>query len=675
MLLCVILVTIICQQVEAKTTIYDNDDSFWPRQGPRLREQHHRELQLHGATLFQPIGYTASSFNYAHLHFKIDLKHVEGQFGLIRQLMNDLKRRTTIMTTRKSGVKYEHTLRIMEEEANFVEREWNNTRLLFSPGRDIPNSTVGTDSHNSRTKRFAFTLGLVATTLFGLFSGIEISRLIYGNDNRHMVEDIGNNRDAILRFDKNLRRLNQTVEDIINHSNDLSKQLGFEMYKSHVESIIRLETNQVNKIVAGLELLLEHKLSPQLIYVDILELALDKMMAKVTKNGFDLAIGRITDLFQCQTSFQMEQEEQTIMHVYVHIPMFRPTSVLKIFRYIETPQMTNDSVHAFSLSTTKDVIAVNQEESLYYATSLQEINQCDKLHQWIFCETTKVMEMQFDTSCISALFAGLAVDGNKLCVFNQLPARPTITAIGRSRFVVYHPIEQHITTTCGKDVLQNHFKGIKEITLEAGCCAISESQQLVHDQSLRITFEVRTKPLNITAIQDADFITYLSRSPATETKMRIDPLQTRKNFMSRLPALILSPITLGLFGIGLLFFLKWRIQRNRTKKQRQANCGGNGMRADDIEMSVVRRSTEEARRFLVDRPSAMQQPSLRDMTNNRTTTRRTAAGLTGGAPVVPASHAGEERPPAVATVTLDRLLFLQRQHERRIQADGGIVRR
>lgn len=524
-------------------------------------ENHHEQLQTFGASLFKPIGYTASSFNYAHLSFEVNFTDVELRFGLIEQLQDRLTDHWMASTEDALRQKLSHLIRTTSQEKQFIVEEWKNVRTLFSSTNvgTRTDQTLESDSTTGRKKRFAIGLGAFAvTTLFGLFSGYELNNLVNrGSRNEYLVQRMDDQEDNLLMFVHHMEILNKTVHQVLSLSQRNSALIKFSTYRSYLSSVIHLETNQVGKLVLGLEALLEHRLSPKLLHHNVLAEALNRLDDKANQEGFKLAIGLVTDVFQCETSFQLS-EDGNVLRIFVHVPIYRPASVLRLYQYIETPQLTNDSVHAFSMASDQDVIAVSENDELYFGTRLVELNECQKLHQWKFCEMTSVMQTYFNSSCISSLYAGLAEDCNRLCQFKQLPAKPSVTPIGKATFVVYHPQEQTITMACGSEIVQNMFTGIRRIVLKPGCRAISDSQQLVYDKSLRLDIEVKVQPLNFTVIEAGHLLGYLNQMDKVDVPRVIDPIMIQRTRLRFVPLWVSTGLTLLIIGIVCLVFFRFK---------------------------------------------------------------------------------------------------------------------
>ena len=94
-------------------------------------------------------------------------------------------------------------------------------------------------------------------------------------------------------------------------------------------------SQEVDRILDGLEALSRHRLSPHLILPGQMAEALSALREGMSRNGYELAIDNVFQLFQLDTS-HLYYGNQTI-EIIVHIPAFKPNNIMTLYKHRNMP--------------------------------------------------------------------------------------------------------------------------------------------------------------------------------------------------------------------------------------------------------------------------------------------------------------------------------------------------
>ena len=94
-------------------------------------------------------------------------------------------------------------------------------------------------------------------------------------------------------------------------------------------------SQEVDRILDGLEALSRHRLSPHLILPGQMAEALSALRESMRRSGYELAIDNVFQLFQLDTS-HLYYGNQTI-EIIVHIPAFKPNNIMTLYKHRNMP--------------------------------------------------------------------------------------------------------------------------------------------------------------------------------------------------------------------------------------------------------------------------------------------------------------------------------------------------
>ncbi len=535
---------------------------LWHRQGvndARLRQTDYDDQVSFGATLFEPLGYTASSYNYAHLLFRLNFSSIIVQLRYQTDLNSHLR---NMLKRVAKDTKYGLTNTRMKESTRVYNRLRQVSQVLIGEGRLVKNewddlrATLFGSHLYVREKRFAVMAGVGAIcSIFGLFAGFELSNLFDSDSDDYVVHQMEDNQRAILKLGAQLDAMNLTIARIIDHSRLLATIQDVMLLEQYLQAYISLEGETIRKLIRGLYELLQHRLSPDIIKPDILLSALRKLALHADKSGFLLAINHTTDIFQCEASFRTYNEFDGI-EIYVHIPIYRPESKLLLYRYIATPQMAVESDNAFMLQSPLNVFAVAKDNTQYFVTDMTHLQTCIKLNEWRFCEKTIIMQKNFSRTCLSSLYMGIDTAWQK-CLIEVLPREPLVTPVGRSDFIIYHPKKDSFTVVCGTSIEQVTFVGVQPLHLGPGCRAESGQQQFVFDMSLHFFQNISISGLNLTTISATPLLDRLKDMEEVIVPTLLTSIRY-KSWYERIPAWTYAIILLSIVMIFTFLYCLWQ---------------------------------------------------------------------------------------------------------------------
>jgi len=381
---------------------------------------------------FRQLGFTAITTEFAHVKFRFNLTDT---LTSINRIIDAAESRAWHIQS--------HAFEKREYEALIRQAASLHTRAMALKEHAIPPQL----SH--RQKRFGATvmgIGIIVSLLTGLFNLIEVKDLnsrSNGYDSRiHALAEAEEH--SIIALDK-LLNATKGVEGIID-----STIMVLESRAKHETKIfwlgeaIQVAERQLMVTENGLRSAVRGHLDTAALTTVNLTGITAHLHGYAREQGLVFASEEHAHLQNMPTSLNPTDYG---FDVFVHIPLFKPESKMKIFQHLPLPLPLEEGVFLM-IDTPEDTIAISGDDSKYRITSITELNaDCYKLGNFYACPRgnhairapreppTRITD---DPGlCLWALLKGEGPYATKTCRRSIVQPGPRVVQVSARKFITY----------------------------------------------------------------------------------------------------------------------------------------------------------------------------------------------------------------------------------------------
>ena len=293
---------------------------------------------------------------------------------------------------------------------------------------------------------------------------------------------------TIISLKKHEKRLNIDEQDI-QKLKDVVSQLAAAEEQSHkdilelqllhkVENILTKLHWEYFTLTLGLEKLRNGQLSSYLIKPKALQESIRKFRQNLKIIDIHTILTDINEVYKCDTSY-LVFKNATIRSV-THIPIYKPDSLMTIFKFHPLPLKIHDHLMTFDPSVT--YLAVSKNNSVYRPLTNVDLANCRTIHHLKFCKDGNFFYKSGHNSCIRSLYQGHEQDILNYCPVKFGPETNAMIRLNNEKVVIYHKEVENIQISCsmGNPASDSiSFQGFKQFTIFPGCRL--QSQHFVLD--------------------------------------------------------------------------------------------------------------------------------------------------------------------------------------------------
>jgi hypothetical protein len=350
-------------------------------------------------------------------------------------------------------------------------------QMLYEAQPNNGSSIKDTDVPHLRAKRQLQWLPIIGT----IWSGVN-SFLIYKQSNE--INAIKNKQNAlIIEVDNNRKLIADNRYLITNISQALSnlvKQLNFqaneEYFMRAVEHALLRATQQTDMLQMAVQALMNRRLAPVVLGTTDMPALFRDIKSKVEAKGYRLLVTEIAHIFQCETSFIVEEGGRFVL--ITSIPTARQNDYMHLYQYVPSPiPVGNNSALIFH--PTYDIIAVNNDQTQFRTMTTTELNSCQKIADVHLCERSNTA---FYTAharyideklCTFHLYQRGFDLARKVCPAEIIELRDDVIQIEDDKFIVTSERNQQGFIHCPDNDKPHDFAAFGRfiITIPFGCWA------------------------------------------------------------------------------------------------------------------------------------------------------------------------------------------------------------
>ncbi len=180
---------------------------------------------------------------------------------------------------------------------------------------------------------------------------------------------------------------------------------------------------------------------------DKLTNALLAVKTQASNKGLLTGAQSLAELYQLPSSFIYNPENKTV-HLVVHVPLYRESHVLTLYRFIPSPvPLPWDKNLFFEINPDKNYLAQNRDGTLTRTLSPLELQDCLSMGLTYFCDDNALEKKNY-LSCLNSLFNGISDLAIHTCDAHLTSAAISIIRLNRTTYLMAEPKPLRVTTEC-----------------------------------------------------------------------------------------------------------------------------------------------------------------------------------------------------------------------------------
>jgi predicted negative regulator of RcsB-dependent stress response/HAMP domain-containing protein len=462
------------------------------------------EDRIRTHVIFRELGHMVEASTSARINFILDLASIERLMEEFIAIRDKLKNRTLFG---KNGVPHNSVdearvatmVQLLDFNFQRVSLKWQAVANVFSQPRKRTPEQSKTISQLTRPKRAVSVLAGVVLGVVSLLSAWN-TYAIYSTQSGGMSEEqqkyvlnlLQAHEDKLSKIEQTLQSFNASITYLVKERERANQYYDLNAYSTALLDALEQE---VDTWVAGLEKLLQGKLSPLLVSAGTMEKAIQNITEMSSKSGYSFITRELTHLYQLPVGFVSTTDGQ--LKIIMDIPMLKDDALLTIYEYLPLPIALNDTELSVEIEVEKEIIAINKDRTGFLLLSKTQLGACPSTDGLFVCPSTNYLLRNWEGFCISALLMKREEAVNNLCQSTILPERTEIIQTERSTFYVHHPRMTTLTIECPKRPVEyREFRGTQRIDLADQCIGHHPQYALqVHPEYLLTSQVIRSDPL------------------------------------------------------------------------------------------------------------------------------------------------------------------------------------
>jgi len=389
------------------------------------------------------------------------------------------------------------------EEFRGSELRW---RSILSAGTD---TNASSDRSDGRGKRQAIVAGITALLSSGvtyLAEKIHEDRLI----------DVLQGRQELLikRVDAtavHLNRLDDTVDALRNATTDLTvaaqngilrdQRMSLTLTMLEHLSLSAHASSALNRLSEGLKQARQNSFNVNLCDVTQLNDTLIKLREAALERGYDLPYENPLELQNSPTSYHLDVKNRVI-HLLVHVTLFRKTASLTLYRYEKVPVHQGEGRFYHLFTPRESYLGVDVATDRYLTMTAREFDQCRQPSPGRFiCQETVVH--QTPVGCLPLLFNNRLTEALRTCPSELVAFTSDMRRLNETAFLVSTDtqVPLHLRCTGSKTLTRQLQPGAWLAQLRRGCSLILPfAEAEVLDEELNLFQTVRAADWDVASI-------------------------------------------------------------------------------------------------------------------------------------------------------------------------------
>ena len=263
-----------------------------------------------------------------------------------------------------------------------------------------------------------------------------------------------------------VRQVDSLTDDMVKTVRNVKKLYGaIQMIKMNTmsqASIITLEsavlemTGDSQQFFTGLDDLLDHKLSMEIVKESNMKKEFEELQYALRKEGFETVFQSVAQVYQLPATFVVRN---TSVIIVVKVPVIPNEDVdeFHLFQHLQLPVL--HAGHLMEIFARDQMLAINKDRSKFISLSSAEVHTCSKIGEQFLCPFVSMASQSEPRGCLEAIFLGDSRAMERSCLIKFLSDAFMMKRVNDTAFLVFSREQSSVSVTCRLDTVLVNVKG------------------------------------------------------------------------------------------------------------------------------------------------------------------------------------------------------------------------
>ena len=435
-----------------------------------------------GFQSFRPIG--GFQQHVSHAHFGVEI-----HFGVFEERVRGLRKTLSALDDTKVSPYLKATFARLVAMVDATSKKLHQYKKFF----------LGV-SRERVEKRQALLFAGVAFSAAALYELHELDSTINEVKNRQnlLVRQVNSLTDDMEKTVRNVKKLYGAIHMI--QANAMSQASIITLESAVIEM-----TSDSQRFFTGLDDLLDHKLSMEIVAEQDMTREFEELQHALREEGFETVFQSAAQVYQLPATFVVRNSSVIIV---VKVPVIPNEDVdeFHLFQHLQLPVL--HSGHLMEVFARDQMLAINKDRSKFITLSSAEVHACSKMGIQFLCPFVSMASQSEPRDCLKAIFLGDARAMEKSCLIKFLSDAFVMKRINDTAFLVFSRDQSSLSVTCQLDTVLVDVKGMKTVNVKPGCTAFAGGY------TFRSAIQPVTRVQHVVSVFPERFLAHLNLSTA-----------------------------------------------------------------------------------------------------------------------------------------------------------------
>ena len=297
----------------------------------------------------------------------------------------------------------------------------------------------------------AAAIGTIAGSIISHFSDAGVNAVLE-NKQGVLVATVQDNLVRLNQEENDVENLKKSMEYLFRDQSRYIKDARRNTYGiTHLQTVVTVQQNSraLREAMTTLESARIGEFHPSMVDHEGLLKAIKILRSRSVREGYEPSAETSVDLrnLPCTTVVK-----DRMIHLIIHVPLYRTALNLNLFRYIDHPtQQLDKSLHAsIDMDGQATFLAINRDESKYKEFTTEELETCYHLKKRYFCPDLALYSKQ-RPHCLWALYLNLGEQIKAYCRVSLTKMAVRAVRVDENNWMITDTGSQELTTACNNE--------------------------------------------------------------------------------------------------------------------------------------------------------------------------------------------------------------------------------
>jgi hypothetical protein len=322
----------------------------------------------------------------------------------------------------------------------------------------------------------AIAIGMATSAMAAsAYNTIEISHL---NANFKLLQNKHNMLvDITDLHEKHLHNIDVKIADIAGYWSDYFLN-NPTLISTRIQEVLTEAQRIFDKLTHGFTQAINERLPTDFLSYNVTSTILHYISEQNHLKNFMAPVTSVADLFHLDTSYLYDNLNHEFI-IFLHVPVTRNTEIMELHKYHAFPlaERTADLQNVIPVVGDENIIAIGKNKQ-YIPMTESELQHCTIVHNIYLCKGRRVIQHDYTTTCIGAMYNQENEFIKKWCTFKIEEPRETAKQLNHDQWLVNSPSDFTTRLECeenkpNEDLKTNAVRIFKDkattVTVPVGC--------------------------------------------------------------------------------------------------------------------------------------------------------------------------------------------------------------